>query len=106
MFSNIFYNFKMLITPERKVPQRSNASQNDHKRKGNPSKMPAAALAKQKLDEVDLRQIEYSRKKLIMFFYDAFFLFKKGTQKFATDVVNKCRLTYKDSYIFSLYNMK
>ena len=69
--------------------------------------MPAAALAKQKLDEVDLRQIEYSRKKLIMFFYDAFFLFKKGTQKFATDVVNKCRLTlYKDSYIFSLYNMK
>ena len=25
------YNFKMLITPERKVPQRSDASQNDHK---------------------------------------------------------------------------
>ena len=28
----------MLITPERKVPQRSDASQNDHKSKGYPSK--------------------------------------------------------------------
>ena len=28
----------MLITPERKVPQRSDASQNDHKRKGYPAK--------------------------------------------------------------------
>ena len=32
------YNFKMLITPERKVPQRSDASQNDHKSKGYPFK--------------------------------------------------------------------
>ena len=32
------YNFKMLITPERKVPQRSDASQNDHKSKGYPAK--------------------------------------------------------------------
>ena len=32
------YNFKMLITPERKVPQRSDASQNDHKSKGYPYK--------------------------------------------------------------------
>ena len=28
----------MLITPERKVPQRSDASQNDHKGKGYPAK--------------------------------------------------------------------
>ena len=34
----IMYNFKMLITPEQKVPQRSDASQNDHKSKGYPSK--------------------------------------------------------------------
>ena len=32
------YNFKMLITPERRVPQRSDTSQNDHKSKGYPSK--------------------------------------------------------------------
>ena len=32
------YNFKMLITPERKVPQRSDASQNDHKSKDYPAK--------------------------------------------------------------------
>ena len=37
------YNFEMLITPERIVPQRSDASQNDHKRKGYPSKTSAAA---------------------------------------------------------------
>ena len=36
----------MLITPERKVPQRSDASQNDHKSKGYPS---AAAFTMQKL---------------------------------------------------------
>ena len=36
------YNFKMLITPERKVPQRSDTSQNDHKSKGYPSKTSAA----------------------------------------------------------------
>ena len=28
----------MLITPEQKVPERSDASQNDHKSKGYPSK--------------------------------------------------------------------
>ena len=38
------YNFKMLITPERKVPQRSDASQND------PSKTSAAAFTMQKSD--------------------------------------------------------
>ena len=32
------YNIKILIIPERKVPQRSDASQNDHKRKGYPFK--------------------------------------------------------------------
>ena len=32
----------MLITPERKVPQRSDTSQNDHKSKGYPSKTSAA----------------------------------------------------------------
>ena len=34
----------MLITPERKVPQRSDASQNDHKNKGYPAKTSAAAF--------------------------------------------------------------
>ena len=34
----------MLLTPERKVPQRSGASQNDHKRKGYPAKTSAAAF--------------------------------------------------------------
>ena len=34
----------MLITPERKVPQRSDASQNNHKRKGYPAKTSAAAM--------------------------------------------------------------
>ena len=37
----------MLITPERKVPQRSDASQNDHKSKGYPSKTSAAAFTMQ-----------------------------------------------------------
>ena len=46
----------------------SNASQNDHKSKDNPSKTPAAAFTVQKLDEVNLRQIEYYPKKLIMHF--------------------------------------
>ena len=38
------YNFKMLITPERKVPQRSDASQNDHNSKGYPAKTSAAKV--------------------------------------------------------------
>ena len=38
-----------LITPERKVPQRSDASQNDHKSKGYPSKT-AVAFTMQKSD--------------------------------------------------------
>ena len=38
----------MPITPERKVPQRSDASQNDHKSKGYPSKTSEAALQKTK----------------------------------------------------------
>ena len=40
----------MLITPERKVPQRSDTSQNDHKSKGYPSKTSAAAFTMQKSD--------------------------------------------------------
>ena len=36
----------MLITPERKVPQRSDASQNDHKSKGYPSKTEAFTMPK------------------------------------------------------------
>ena len=39
-----YYNFKMLITPERKVPQRSHASQNYHKSKGYPSKTAAFTM--------------------------------------------------------------
>ena len=38
----------MLITPERKVPQRSDTSQNDHKSKGYPSKTSEAAFTMQK----------------------------------------------------------
>ena len=38
------YNFKTLITPEGKVPQRSDASQNDHKSKGYTAKTSAAAF--------------------------------------------------------------
>ena len=41
-----------LITPERKVPQRSDASQNDHKSKGYPSKTSEAAFTMQKADLV------------------------------------------------------
>ena len=45
----------MLITPERKVPQRSDASQNDHKSKGYPSKTSEAAM--QKMDKGDLKRL-------------------------------------------------
>ena len=38
--------FKCSSTPERKVPQRSDASQNDHKSKGYPSKTSKAYYAK------------------------------------------------------------
>ena len=37
----------MLITPERKVPQRSDESQNDQKSKGYPAKTSAAAFTMQ-----------------------------------------------------------
>ena len=40
----------MLVTPERKVPQRSDAYQNDHKSKGYPSK---TAFTMQKADKGD-----------------------------------------------------
>ena len=46
-----------LITPERKVPQRSDASQNDHKSKGYPSKTSEAAFTMQKADKGDLRRL-------------------------------------------------
>ena len=48
------YNFKMLITPERKVPQRSDTSQNDHKSKGYPSK---TAFTMQKSDRGAYRRL-------------------------------------------------
>ena len=49
------YNFKMLITFERKVPQSSYTSQNDHKSKGYPSK----TFTMQKADECELRRLEH-----------------------------------------------
>ena len=49
----------MLITFERKVPQTSYASQNDHKSKGYPSKTSAAAFTMQKSDKGDLRCLEH-----------------------------------------------
>ena len=48
----------MLINPERKVPQRSDASQNDHKSKGYPSKTSEAAFTMQKADKGDLRRLK------------------------------------------------
>ena len=50
----------MLITPERKVPQRSDTSQNDHKSKGYPSKTSAAAFTMQKSDKGDLKKSNFS----------------------------------------------
>ena len=47
----------MLITFEQKVPQRSDASLNDHKNKGYPSKTSAAAFTMQKSDKGDLRRL-------------------------------------------------
>ena len=41
----------MLITFERNVPQKSDASQNDHKSKGYPCKTQAATLNMQKSDK-------------------------------------------------------
>ena len=46
-----------LITPERKVPQRLDASQNDHKSKGYPSKTSEAVFTMQKADKGDLRRL-------------------------------------------------
>ena len=45
----------MLITPERKVPQRSDTSQNDHKSKGYPPKTSTAVFTMQKSDTGALR---------------------------------------------------
>ena len=47
----------MLITPERKVTRRSDASQNDHKSKGHPSKTSEAAFTMQKADKIDLNRL-------------------------------------------------
>ena len=49
--------FLMLITFEGEVPQRSDASQNDHKSKGYPSKTSEAAFTMQKADKGDLRRL-------------------------------------------------
>ena len=43
----------MLITPERKVPKRSDASQNDHKSKCYPTKTSEAAFTMKKADKGD-----------------------------------------------------
>ena len=45
-----------LIAPERKVPQRSDASQNDHKSKGYPSKT-SEAFTMQNADKGDFRRL-------------------------------------------------
>ena len=45
----------MLITPERKVHQRSDASQNDNKSKGYPSKTSEAAFTMQKAEKSRLK---------------------------------------------------
>ena len=45
----------MLITPERKVPKRSDASQNDHKSKGYPSKTSEASFTMQKADKIGFK---------------------------------------------------
>ena len=47
----------MLITPERKVPQRSDASQND-KSKDYPSKTSEVAFTMQKADKIDLNRLK------------------------------------------------
>ena len=49
----------MLITFERKVPQSSYTSQNDHKSKGYPSKISAAAFSMQKSDTGTYRRLEH-----------------------------------------------
>ena len=49
----------MLITPERKVPQRSDASQNDHKSKGYPCKT-EGAFSMQKTDKGDF-EIDFQK---------------------------------------------
>ena len=45
---SILLDVSNVLTPERKVPQRSDASQNDHKSKGYPSNTPEAAFTMQK----------------------------------------------------------
>ena len=55
--------FKCSSTPERKVPQRSDASQNDHKSKGHPSKTSEAAFTMQKADKIDLNRLALNRLK-------------------------------------------
>ena len=55
----------MLITFERKVPQSSYASQNDHKSKGYPFK--TAAFTMQRADEGDL-QGGYSPQKICLLY--------------------------------------
>ena len=52
----------MLMTPERKVPQRSDASQNDHKSKGHSSKTSEEAFTMQKADKIDLNRLKQTFK--------------------------------------------
>ena len=48
---------------ERKVPQRSDASQNDHKSKGHPSKTSEVAFTMPKSDKIDLNRLALNRLK-------------------------------------------
>ena len=49
----------MLITFERKVPQKSDTYQNDHKSKGSPSKTSAAVFTMQKSDTGGLKRLAH-----------------------------------------------
>ena len=49
----------MLITFERKAPESSYTSQNDHKSKGYPSKTSTAVFTMQKADKGDFGRLEH-----------------------------------------------
>ena len=49
----------MLINPEQKVRQRSDASQNDHKSKGYPSKTSEAAFTMRAAFEIDFQKSDF-----------------------------------------------
>ena len=57
--------FKCSSTPERKVPQRSDTSQNDHKSKGYPSKTSEAGWQKLRGSTVGTRRKVWTRTKIL-----------------------------------------